>query len=85
LSEGAKRGSNDPLTAAVLSDINRIAVAQGRDDDHNNMFWHNLGKIHRDKIERYGFETFKRHINLAMAPGGSQSSVAASHFSVSVR
>jgi putative sugar O-methyltransferase len=52
-----------PLTAAVLSDIDRIAASQGPDDDDGNTFWHNLGKVHRDKIARYGFETFKRHIN----------------------
>ena len=52
-----------PRTAALLSDIDRIVASQGPDDDDNNTFWHNLGKVHRDKIARYGFETFKRHIN----------------------
>jgi hypothetical protein len=52
-----------PLTAAVLSDIDRIAASQGPYDDDSNTFWHKLGKVHRDKIARYGFETFKRHIN----------------------
>jgi len=48
------------FTAAVLADIDRIAAAQGRDDDDGASFWQSTGRQHRDKIAS---ETFKRHVN----------------------
>jgi putative sugar O-methyltransferase len=52
-----------PLTAAVLTDIDRLAAAQHPEDDSDSTFWQGLGQVHRDKIATLGFETFKRHIN----------------------
>jgi SAM-dependent methyltransferase len=51
-----------PLTTKTLTDIDRIAAAQNAVDDDANSFWSEFGKIHRDHIACYGFETFKRHV-----------------------
>ena len=52
-----------PITATVLTDIDRIAAEQNAVDDDANSFWQEFGKAHRDTIAKYGFETFKRHVS----------------------
>jgi hypothetical protein len=47
----------------VLADIDWLIEMQGPEDDAGGSFWQETGRNHRDMVARYGFESFKRHLN----------------------
>ena len=54
----------------VLADIDHIAAVHAAISGSDPAFWLTLGAAHRRKIERYGFATFKRHINFQYGQWG---------------
>lgn len=61
------------ITSRVLADIDSIADAQASAVERageDGSFWRTIGLAHRQSIERYGFDSFKRHINFQYGQWG---------------